>query len=206
MQGFWVSAEDVSDRHDCATAGHMPDACPGGQLKQSDQPDCTSTNRDCQCYTYQWGLNDVVGSLPSGRSPSDQFPCRAGVDCATVLGSSQTSENKACARAIGSVCSPGYWGDRCTKCCKTFSTCPELRGKTNPDTRAEYRPSWYYTEAEGRCKECPEQNVLQLAVFGVVIALFVAEKLLQFAEVAKLSGALHAPLVSLVNFFQLCDL
>lgn len=199
-----MSADDVSNRHDCATAGHMPDACPGGQLERSDQSDCTSTQRDCQCYTYQWGPNDIIGSLPSGRSPSDQFPCRAGVDCAAALGSSH-SINEACARAIGSVCSPGYWGNRCTKCCKP-GTCPELRGKTNPNSGAEYRSAWYYTESEGRCKECPEQNVWQLAVFGVVIALFVAEKLLQFAEVAKLSGALHAPLVSLVNFFQLCDL
>jgi hypothetical protein len=45
-----------------------------------------------------------------------------------------------------------------------------------------------------------------MAVFGSVGSLFAADKLIKFAEVAKLSGALHAPLVSLLNFFQLCDL
>ena len=164
-QGYWISNLEVENVHDCATAGHMPDACPGG--KPSSQ---VEKSEDRHCYqTTDHALND--------------------------------NELAACNEVIGSTCSPGYWGDGCTKCCKP-GTCTELRGVVNPDTHQEYKAAWYFTESEGRCKECPEQNVWQLAVFGTVVSLFVAEKLLKFAEVAKLSGALHAPLVSLVNFFQ----
>ena len=40
----------------------------------------------------------------------------------------------------------------------------------------------------------------------LVFGLLIAQKLSKFAEVAKLSGELHAPLVSLITFFQVCDL
>ena len=32
-KGYWISADGSLDRHDCAVAGHMPDACPGGNAQ-----------------------------------------------------------------------------------------------------------------------------------------------------------------------------
>lgn len=165
-KGYWISADGLLDRHDCAIAGNMPDACPGGTVQALvDGPEFT------HCY------REHHTDLPD--------------ECKPVL---------------GSVCSDGYFGSGCTKCCKLNQECSHLQGKRNPVSQELYKLQWYFTESEGRCKECPDQDPLELAVFGSVGAIFVANKLIRFAEVAKLSGALHAPLVSLLNFFQLCDL
>ncbi len=164
--GYWISADGLLDRHDCAVAGHMPDACPGGN---------SQALVDGSEFTYCFRERHAI--LPD--------------ECKPVL---------------GSVCNDGYFGNGCTKCCKLNEECSHLQGKQNPETQQLYKMSWYFTESEGRCKECPDQDLLELAVFGTVGAIFVANKLIRFAEVAKLSGALHAPLVSLLNFFQLCDL
>ena len=165
-KGYWISADGLLDRHDCAVAGHMPDACPGGDLQA-----LVAGSEFTYCF----------------RERHDILPD----ECKPVL---------------GSVCSDGYFGPGCTKCCKLNEECSHLQSKRNPETQQLYKMSWYLTESEGRCKECPDQDLLELAVFGTVGSIFVANKLIRFAEVAKLSGALHAPLVSLLNFFQLCDL
>ena len=111
-----------------------------------------------------------------------------------------------CKTVVGATCEDGYWGAGCAQCCKFGNQeCAYLEGKIHLDG-SPYTSKWYKVETEGRCYECPEQDVLQMVVFGVVIALFLAEKLLKFAEVAKLSGSLVGPMVSLINFFQMCDL
>lgn len=140
MKGYWISADGSLDRHDCAVAGHMPDACPGG--------DTTALDDYTHCY----------------RERHDALPD----ECKPVL---------------GSVCNDGYYGNGCTKCCKLNEECAHLQSKQNPETGQPFKTSWYFTESEGRCKECPEQDVLQLVVFGIVGALFVADKLIKFAEV-----------------------
>ena len=109
-----------------------------------------------------------------------------------------------CKAVVGATCEDGYWGAGCAQCCKFGNQeCAYLEGKIHLDGRP-YTSKWYKVETEGRCYECPEQDVLQLVVFGVVVALFLVEKLLKFAEVAKLSGSLVGPMVSLINFFQMC--
>ena len=163
QKGYWISSDGLLDRHDCAIAGHMPDACPGGNEQLLD-------------------------------------------DFSHCIRERQEDMHEECKAVLGSVCNDGYFGSGCTKCCKLNEECVHLQSKLNPATGQPYKTSWYFTESEGRCKECPEQDMLQMAVFGTVGSLFAADKLIKFAEVAKLSGALHAPLVSLLNFFQLCDL
>ena len=67
------------------------------------------------------------------------------------------------------------------------------------------KESWYLNEESGLCLECPDQDLTEVGVM-LIFGLLIGQKLSKFAEVAKLSGELHAPLVSLITFFQVCDL
>ena len=155
--GTWISPDNRMSIHDCAVAGHMPQACPGGNISDVSLE-----------YCYK-------GSRHALSDPSLTDECTA---------------------VVGAKCTDGYWGPGCAKCCKRNKHCEHLEARG-------MSLLWYKDDEQGLCIECPEQNPLEIAVVGVVI-LWVAEKASQFSEIAKLSGELHAPVISLITFFQLC--
>ena len=189
--GFWISADNQQIKHDCAVAGHMPEACPGGNL--------SALHSEC----YQVRLE-------------------------------HWDEHQYCKPVVGATCNSGYWGRGCvpptpaalpappacvpapslcpppplinlyaalsgTFCCKAGQEeCSHLESKG-------MKESWYLNEESGLCLECPDQDLTEVGVM-LIFGLLIGQKLSKFAEVAKLSGELHAPLVSLITFFQVCDL
>eukprot|EP01047_Picozoa_sp_COSAG01_P091710 COSAG01_NODE_23252_length_822_cov_1.069156_2_plen_128_part_01 len=119
-RGYWISADKKMDKHDCAVAGHMPEACPGGTMSQSLD----------YCYKHR----------------HDRIPA----ECKPVL---------------GSVCTDGYWGPKCAKCCKLNEECSHLAAKG-------LRTSWYLDEEKGLCTPCPNQDLSQVVIIGGIV-LFV---------------------------------
>ena len=92
--------------------------------------------------------------------------------------------------AVGSLCLEGY-GEAGTDGAGACQKCDS---------------DWYHDSGSGQCYPCPTTNGKVLVAAVSIIGLALAPVILKFAEAMKHAGALQAPMMSLVNFFQSADL
>lgn len=109
-----------------------------------------------------------------------------------LVSSVDATKTDQCRLAVGSLCLEGYSGPEgsgaCTSCCKAGESGCER--------------SWYRDTTDNQCYECPETNGAVIIGIVTIVGLVLAPFILKFAEAMKHAGALQAPVMSLINFFQ----
>ena len=140
-------------------------------------------DRSIAPYTGARGLSCPGGNMSLARD----LQCIFDTDSHTLVSSTDGGRSGQCRLAVGSLCLEGYAGENAAAC----QTCDQ---------------SWYHDSATGQCYPCPNTNGKVLLAAVSIIGLVMAPIILKFAEAMKHAGALQAPIMSLVNFFQSADL
>lgn len=132
--------------------------------------------------------NERGKSCPGGNmSLAKELRCIFDDDSQKLVSSVDEQQSDKCRLAVGSLCLEGYRGEKAAAC----QTCDA---------------NWYHDSATGQCYPCVNTNGKVLAAAVTILALVLAPFILKFAEGLKHAGALQAPIMSLVNFFQSADL
>ena len=103
-----------------------------------------------------------------------------------------------CLDILGSRCAVGYAQAKCQKCCHSTDqppNQPQCDGK-----------QWTDFSTNGICQPCPADSKGLVAFAILVLAVVGAPVVLRFAGISRHLGSLQAPIMSVVNFFQSCDL
>lgn len=157
-----------------------PEGMPLHQWVQADREHKDRTTGDF--------ANERGRSCPGGNmSLAKDLRCIFDDERQQLVSSVDEQQSDKCRLAVGSLCLEGYRGEKAAAC----QTC---------DT------NWYHDSATGQCYPCVNTNGKVLAAAVATLALVFAPFILKFAEALKHAGALQAPMMSLVNFFQSADL
>ena len=106
-----------------------------------------------------------------------------------------------CFEVIGATCNAGYTsgvdGIMCEHCCKRSSYDPSFGPHQSCDG-----DMWRQSGMGGTCNACGHRSNTVLAALVVFVGACLAPFLLRLVSLSKHLGALHGPVMSVVNFFQ----
>ena len=227
-QGQYASASGADECDECApgrfcssqSSGHFGenntaactkcDSCSEGQYQSKlGQTACVA----CQSHGFECSSREMTypvakpGYWVSPKDPTNAHACTLKAGCPGGIWQTPDELDSTCAidsidlgsgvlsgvcqHQVGSHCAPGYIQDNtaCAKCCRV--------GQPNCG-----REVYYQSHIEDVCVKCEDKPMWITAAVLVVVCAVLVPLLLKASDLAKHAGALQAPLLSLVNFFQ----
>ena len=118
--------------------------------------------------------------------------------CTTDYHPDGFAQSDPCFHVVGAKCNTGYTsgifgGSKCEYCCRRNNY------EHGPGSSCD---GLMWRKSRNLCLPCDKEGNTVLALFVILMGLFVGPAAMKVIDLSKHLGALHGPIMSVVNFFQ----